>query len=59
MNPMIGLRVSPEFKALLQKLADEENRTVSNFVENAIMTYIKEHKGINPKKRSSSRKEWN
>jgi predicted transcriptional regulator len=56
MNPMIGLRVSPEFKALLQKLADEENRTVSNFVENAILTYIKEHKGIDPKKAKKAAK---
>ena len=47
---MIGFRVSPEFKALLQRLADEENRTVSNFIENAVLTYIKEHKGVDPKK---------
>ncbi|MFZ7128141.1 MAG: DUF1778 domain-containing protein [Desulfobacterales bacterium] len=43
---MLGIRVEPELKKLLQKLADEENRTLSNFVLNAVMTYLQEHKGI-------------
>jgi hypothetical protein len=47
---MIGLRVTEEFKAFLQKLADEENRTLSNFIENAVLSYIKEHKGKDWKK---------
>lgn len=47
---MIGLRVTEEFKAFLQKLADGENRTLSNFIENALLNYIKEHKGLDWKK---------
>ena len=46
---MIGLKVDPEFKEFLQKLAAEENRSLSNFIKHAIKTYIKEHKGINSK----------
>ena len=47
---MIGLRVEPKFKKFLQKLADGENRTLSNFIMNALSTYIKEHKGIDWRK---------
>ena len=44
---MIGFRASKEFKEFLQKSANEENRTLSNFIVNALITYIKEHHGIN------------
>jgi predicted transcriptional regulator len=50
---MIGFRVTKEFKKFLQKLADEENRSLSSFLNNAVLTYIKDHKGFNwkqPKK---------
>ena len=47
---MIGIRIEPELKEHLQKLADEENRSLSNFVVNATLTYIKEHKDIDLKK---------
>lgn len=33
----IQIRISPELKAQLQKLADAENRTVSNYIENLII----------------------
>jgi len=49
---MIGLRIEPELKKLLQDLADSENRTLSNFIVNAILTYLKEHKGIDWKKQA-------
>lgn len=32
----IQIRISPELKAELQKLAEAENRTVSNYIENLI-----------------------
>ena len=47
---MLGLRIEPELKNVLQKLADEENRSLSNFVINALLTYLKEHKGVDWKK---------
>jgi len=43
---MIGLRVSPKFKDFLQNQADQENRTLSNFITNAVLTYVKDHKGV-------------
>ena len=48
---MIGCKVDPEFKEFLEKLADEENRSLSNFIINALLTYSKDHKGIDWKKR--------
>jgi hypothetical protein len=50
MKIMIGFRVTKEFKEFLQELADEENRTLSSFLVNAVLTYIKEHKGATWKK---------
>ena len=47
---MMGLRIDPELKKFLQKMADDENRTLSNFIINAVLTYIKDHKGIDWKK---------
>ena len=47
---MIGIKVDSEFKEFLQKLAAEENRSLSNFIKHAIKTYIKEHKGLTWKK---------
>ena len=46
MKTLLGVRVEPELKVLLQKLADGENRNLSNFVVNAVITYLKDHKGI-------------
>ena len=43
---MIGFKATKEFKAFLQKMAKKENRTLSNFIINALLTYIKEHRGI-------------
>jgi uncharacterized protein (DUF1778 family) len=43
---MVGFKVTAEFKAFLQKLARKENRSLSNFIINALLTYIKKHHGI-------------
>ena len=43
---MVGFKVTAEFKAFLQKLAGTENRSLSNFIINALLTYAKEHHGI-------------
>lgn len=42
----IGLKVSEKFKAKLLDLSSAENRNLSNFILNAIITYAKEHMGI-------------
>lgn len=36
----IGLRVSPEMKERLIKRADEENRTLSNFIIDKMTEYL-------------------
>ena len=43
---MIGIKVTKHFKKFLQEQAEGENRTLSSFIINAVLTYIKEHKGI-------------
>ncbi|GKT10021.1 hypothetical protein [Desulforhabdus sp. TSK] len=46
MKIMIGFKASKEFKEFLQGMAKSENRTLSNFIVNALLTYIREHKGV-------------
>jgi len=50
MKIMIGIRATKEFRDFLKTVADQENRTLSNFITNALLTYIKEHQGIDWKK---------
>ena len=47
---MMGIRIDLDLKKFMQKMADEENRNLSNFIVNAVLTYIKDHKGIDWKK---------
>ena len=37
----IQIRITPELKEQLQKLAEAENRTVSNYIENLIIRELK------------------
>lgn len=41
----IDIRISPELKQQLQKAADAENRTVSNYIVNLIQNDLKERGG--------------
>lgn len=43
---MIGFKASKEFKAFLQEIAKGENRSLSNFIVNALLVYVREHKGL-------------
>ena len=43
---VIGFRVPKELKKLLEELADKENRTLTSYIINAIVTYTKERHGI-------------
>ena len=47
---MIGFRASKEFKKFLLELADKENRTLTSFITNAILYYLKKEKGVDYKK---------
>lgn len=40
---MIGIKVEPEIKRALQKLADQESRNLSNFCYHAIKNYVQQH----------------
>ena len=46
---LIGIKVNPEFKQILQEAARDENRSLSNFIKNCLLTYLKERKGIDYK----------
>ncbi len=52
----LGLKVSPELKKNLEQLADQENRSLSNWILNAIITYAKEHRGVDLKNAESKTK---
>ena len=43
---MIGFKAEQEFKAFLQTLAEKENRSLSSFIINALITYIRDHHKI-------------
>lgn len=38
----VNLRLTPEIKDKLQKAADAENRTLTNYIENIIIKVLKE-----------------
>ena len=46
MKPLIGIKVDEKLKKIFQEQAIAENRTLSNFILNATLTYLKEKKGI-------------
>ena len=41
----IQIRISPELKEKLQQLAESENRTVSNYIENLIIRELNKKEG--------------
>lgn len=43
---VIGFRVPKQLKKLLEELADKENRTLTSYIINAVVTYTKERHGI-------------
>lgn len=36
----IGIRISPELKKRIEERADEENRTLSNFIIDKVIDYL-------------------
>jgi len=43
---LVAFKATKEFKEFLQAQAKKENRTLSGFIINALLIYIKEHLGI-------------
>lgn len=42
---MIGFKVSQELKEILQRAAQAERRSLSNFIINALLEYLRERHG--------------
>lgn len=45
-----SMRLDPELKAALQEMADEENRSLTNFVETQLRKIVAERKGTGRRK---------
>ena len=43
---MMGIRIDPKMKEFFQQMAEQEDRNLSNFIIHAVITYIRENKGI-------------
>ncbi|MBN1841676.1 MAG: hypothetical protein JW883_05265 [Deltaproteobacteria bacterium] len=56
---MISFKVDQKLKKLIQEIAEKESRTLSSFVTNCVIQYLKDHYGIDwhkaKKKPSKSR----
>ena len=46
MKVMIGIKVNPETKKILQEEAEKEHRSLANFVKHCIFTYLQEKKDV-------------
>jgi uncharacterized protein (DUF1778 family) len=53
MGKMIGIKVSKKFRDIIKEAARDENRSLSNFIKHAILTYLAEKKGIDYKEDDS------
>ncbi len=43
---MVPFRVDAGVKSFLQRFADGERRSLNNFLVNAVLTYVKDHHGV-------------
>ncbi|MFC1535189.1 ribbon-helix-helix protein, CopG family [Thermodesulfobacteriota bacterium] len=43
---MIGIKVTPELKKLLEEEAAKEHRSLANFIKHALLIFLEEHKKI-------------
>ena len=46
MKIMMALRIDPDLKEFFQKFAKKENRSLSNFIMNAVISYINDKNGV-------------
>ena len=47
---MLGIRIHPDLKKLLQELAEKDGRSLSNYVNQIIHSYLREYENIDWKK---------
>lgn len=53
MKILVNIRLEKEIKSFIEEFATKERRSISNFITNGILTYIKDHHGADapePKK---------
>ena len=53
---MITLKVEEKLKSELQKIANTENRNLSNWILNAALVYAREHHGLEIDLQGSTKK---
>ena len=53
---MIGFRIDEELRDLMGQAAEKENRSLSGFIINAVLAYLKEHHKIDWHKIKKSKK---
>ncbi len=46
-NAVLSFKVEPEFKKALERLAKQDNRSLSNYVQNVLKNHMAD-KGIDP-----------
>ena len=54
MKILVNIRLEKEIKSFIEEYATKERRSISNFITNGILTYIKDHHGADspePKKK--------
>ena len=48
MKLLVNIRIDKEIKRFIEEYASKERRSISNFITNAILTYVKDHHGADP-----------
>lgn len=46
MKDMIGVRLPREIKEVIEELAEKENRSVSNYVYTALLTFLRDNASV-------------
>jgi predicted transcriptional regulator len=46
MKDMIGVRLPKEIKNVIEELAEKENRSISNYVYTALLTFLRDHADV-------------
>jgi len=48
MKLLVNIRLEKEIKKFIEEYATKERRSISNFITNGILTYIKDHHDDDP-----------
>jgi uncharacterized protein (DUF1778 family) len=56
MKILVNIRLDKAIKSFIEEHATKERRSLSNFITNGILTYIKDHHGADPPPAKKNRK---